>query len=67
MDSVGCQVGYIPFDYKKQDWEASWGWKWLAVPVDKALLTGPYPGCFQIGGDHTRGFRRSPVCRLDFR
>ncbi len=38
VDSVGCQVGYIPFDYKKQDWEASWGWKWQAVPVDKALL-----------------------------
>jgi sugar (pentulose or hexulose) kinase len=38
VDSVGCQVGYIPFDYKKQDWEASWGWKWQAVPVDKSLL-----------------------------
>jgi sugar (pentulose or hexulose) kinase len=36
VDSVGCQVGYIPFDYKKQDWEASWGWKWLAVPPSAA-------------------------------
>ena len=37
-DSVGCQVGYIPFDYKKQDWEASWGWKWQAVPVEREVL-----------------------------
>jgi len=23
-DSIGCQVGYIPFDYKKLDWAADW-------------------------------------------
>ena len=34
VDSVGCQVGYIPFDYKNQSWEAKWGWKWQAVPVE---------------------------------
>jgi len=27
-DSVGCQVGYLPFDYKRLKWAASWDWKW---------------------------------------
>jgi sugar (pentulose or hexulose) kinase len=49
VDSVGCQVGYIPFDYKKQDWEASWGWKWQAVPVDKALLPDLIPVASKLG------------------
>jgi len=48
-DSVGCQVGYIPFDYKKQGWEASWGWKWLAVPVEKELLPDLMPVGAKLG------------------
>lgn len=38
VDSVGCQVGYVPFDYKSQRWEAKWGWKWQAVPVEPRML-----------------------------
>jgi sugar (pentulose or hexulose) kinase len=38
VDSVGCQVGYVPFDYKALTWAKKWDWKWLAVPVDEALL-----------------------------
>jgi sugar (pentulose or hexulose) kinase len=34
VDSVGCQVGYIPFDYKKHRWARRFNWKWKAVPVD---------------------------------
>lgn len=37
-DSVGCQVGYMPFDYKKLRWAAKSDWKWLAVPMDPAKL-----------------------------
>ncbi len=48
-DSVGCQVGYIPFDYKKQGWEASWGWKWQAVPVDIGKLPELVPVASKIG------------------
>jgi sugar (pentulose or hexulose) kinase len=48
-DSVGCQVGYIPFDYKKQDWEASWGWKWQAVTVDIGKLPELVPVASKIG------------------
>jgi len=38
VDSVGCQVGYIPFDYKGQRWAAKWDWKWKAIPMDSSLL-----------------------------
>jgi len=38
VDSVGSQVGYLPFDYKKQKWAADWDWKWKALPVSKSML-----------------------------
>ncbi|NMC29072.1 MAG: carbohydrate kinase [Pelolinea sp.] len=37
-DSVGSQVGYLPFDYKKQTWCGKSDWKWQAVPVEKEKL-----------------------------
>jgi len=24
VDSIGCQVGYIPFDYKRMKWAGKW-------------------------------------------
>lgn len=38
VDSVGAQVGYIPFDYKALDWGKSWDWKWQAVPMAPEML-----------------------------
>lgn len=38
VDSAGCQVGYVPFDYKKLTWASPSNWKWLALPMDAALL-----------------------------
>ncbi|MBN1829359.1 MAG: FGGY-family carbohydrate kinase, partial [Deltaproteobacteria bacterium] len=38
VDSIGCQVGYIPFDYKHLRWASSWDWKWRVLPMDPALL-----------------------------
>lgn len=38
VDSVGCQVGYVPFDYKRQQWARWTDWKWQAVPMNKAIL-----------------------------
>jgi len=38
VDSAGCQVAYMPFDYKKQTWAGKSDWKWQAVPVDKSML-----------------------------
>ncbi|AZZ91464.1 carbohydrate kinase [Hahella sp. KA22] len=33
VDSIGSQVGYIPFDYKKLRWAPARDWKWRAMPV----------------------------------
>lgn len=38
VDSVGCQVAYIPFDYKRLKWAGRRDWKWQALPMDPALL-----------------------------
>lgn len=32
-DSVGCQVGYLPFDFRRHQWAGSWDWKWQALPL----------------------------------
>ena len=33
VDSIGCQVGYIPFDYKGLRWASPRSWKWKVLPV----------------------------------
>jgi sugar (pentulose or hexulose) kinase len=38
VDSTGCQVGYVPFDYKRLRWSSSWDWKWRVLPFDPSLL-----------------------------
>ena len=38
IDSVGCQVAYIPFDYKSQAWAKPSDWKWDAVMVEREKL-----------------------------
>ena len=37
-DSVACQVGYMPFDYKNHAWCNKWDWKWQAVPISPDQL-----------------------------
>ena len=49
IDSVGCQVGYVPFDYKKQTWCGKNDWKWDAVPVEKDLLIDLVPPTSLLG------------------
>jgi sugar (pentulose or hexulose) kinase len=38
IDSIGCQVGYMPFDYKNQAWAKDSDWKWDAVMVERDML-----------------------------
>jgi sugar (pentulose or hexulose) kinase len=33
VDSVGSQVGYLPFDFKRQQWAGARDWKWQALQV----------------------------------
>ena len=38
IDSVGSQVGYVPFDYKRLDWSAASDFKWRAAAVRREQL-----------------------------
>jgi len=38
VDSVGCQVGYVPFDYRRLRWAGPRDWKWRAFPVEPEML-----------------------------
>ena len=37
-DSAGSQVGYLPFDFKKQDWCADSDWKWHSMAIKRYML-----------------------------
>jgi sugar (pentulose or hexulose) kinase len=49
VDSVGCQVGYVPFDYKRQHWSGKRDWKWSAVPMDPRWLPELVPPAGILG------------------
>jgi sugar (pentulose or hexulose) kinase len=49
VDSVACQVGYVPFDYKAQAWARFWDWKWQAVPMEIRILPDLVPAASQLG------------------
>jgi sugar (pentulose or hexulose) kinase len=38
VDSIGCQVGYIPFDYKRLRWASKWDWKWRCLKMNRDIL-----------------------------
>ena len=49
VDSVGCQVGFMPFDFKRLRWANNWDWKWQAVPIRRELLADLVPPTGQLG------------------
>ncbi len=49
VDSVGCQVGYLPFDYKAKTWAAPSDWKWQAVPMEREKLVELIPPAQPLG------------------
>lgn len=48
-DSIACQVGYVPFDYKRQDWASRWDWKWQVLPVKQRHLPELVPPAEPLG------------------
>lgn len=42
-DSIGSQVGYLPFDYKRFQWCNKYSWKWKVVPVKRNMLPNLIP------------------------
>jgi sugar (pentulose or hexulose) kinase len=49
VDSVGSQVGYVPFDYKRLTWSRNYDWKWQAVPIEKSMLPDLIPPSGVLG------------------
>ena len=49
VDSVGCQVGYIPFDYKRLRWGLPWDWKWQIMPIEPPMLPELIPPTEPLG------------------
>ncbi|MBN1201545.1 MAG: FGGY-family carbohydrate kinase [Anaerolineae bacterium] len=49
VDSVGCQVGYLPFDYKNLRWSSPRDWKWQALAIARPQLPELIPPTGQLG------------------
>jgi len=62
---VGCQVGYLPFDYKRHRWASSGDWKWKAIGVALERLPELVPVTERLGSVHrdaaeATGLERGP-------
>lgn len=49
VDSTGCQVGYVPFDYRRLDWAKPGDFKWRAVAVRRDQLPRLVPPGQSLG------------------
>ena len=49
VDSVSSQVGYLPFDFKRQDWCRKRDWKWQALPIRPEMLPELIPCGSELG------------------
>jgi sugar (pentulose or hexulose) kinase len=61
VDSVGCQVGYIPFDYKRLRQSPRWDWKWRVLPginpsmMPELIAPGQILGSISADAAHATG------------
>jgi len=49
VDSTGCQVGYMPFDYKHMHWAKRWDWKWQVLQIAPDQLIDLLPPASTLG------------------
>lgn len=49
VDSSAAQVGYLPFDFKRQRWADDGDWKWQLVPVRRDWLPELVPPTGPLG------------------
>ena len=61
VDSIASQVGYLPFDFKRQAWARSWDWKWKALGVRREQLPELRPVGSMLGGLTRRRPRRPGI------
>jgi sugar (pentulose or hexulose) kinase len=49
VDSIGAQVGYLPFDFRGLRWAPKLDWKWRIAPFDAAMLPDLVPPGAALG------------------
>jgi len=50
VESAASQVGYLPFDFKRQAWARSWDWKWRALGARREQMPDLAPVGSILGG-----------------
>ncbi len=60
-DSVGCQVGYIPFDYKRQGWAGASDWKWRGISLAPHMLPELVPPGKPLGAVTAEAARQTGI------
>ena len=62
VDSVGCQVAYMPFDYKRHRWSSGWDWKWRVLSsINVGLLPELHPPGEVLGTITTRAAKETGI------
>ncbi len=49
IDSVACQVGHLPFDFKALTWARDTDWKWQISPIRREQLPALVPAGSPLG------------------
>lgn len=61
VDSVAAQVGYLPFDFKRQDWCRPGDWKWKALPIRREQLPELIPCGSALGSITAQASRETGI------
>ncbi len=48
-DAVASTVGFVPFDFKAQQWAGAKGWQWRVMPIRKSMLPELQPAGTMLG------------------
>ncbi len=48
-DAIASTVGFVPFDYKTQEWADQKDWKWRAMPIRSEMLPEVFPAGSVLG------------------
>jgi len=48
-DAIASTVGFVPFDYKTQQWAGKKDWKWRAMPITQEMLPEVLPAGAELG------------------
>lgn len=60
-DAVAAQVGYLPFDFKRQCWASPGDWKWSTLPLTPDMLPELRPAGQTLGLISEVAFRETGI------